>query len=115
MCNNEQVYCTNCKYFRLCDEQKPYCVSENVDKCDNWDCDDSRPFSERPYYEERCFTLKEIGRLEDTYGVKILDDTDYESLITKFLVVDMEGKTLFNAYTLVEVRRRLTSGIERCT
>ena len=48
----ELVYCTRCKYFRLCDEQKPYCVSEHVDKCNNWDCDDSKPLSERPFYEE---------------------------------------------------------------
>ena len=64
---DEYVYCTMCRYFRLCDEQTPYCVSENadncdnstycvsenVDDCDNWNCEDSKPLSKRPYYEER--------------------------------------------------------------
>lgn len=44
------VYCTNCFNFRLDDEELPYCCFEN--KCDINDCEDSKPFKERPYYEE---------------------------------------------------------------
>jgi nicotinic acid phosphoribosyltransferase len=45
------VYCTHCKHFRLDDEAIPYCPFEG--KCDINDCENSRPFSERPLYEER--------------------------------------------------------------
>jgi hypothetical protein len=45
------VYCVNCKWFRLDDEEKPYCYYES--ECDIWNCEDNRPFKERPKYEER--------------------------------------------------------------
>lgn len=45
------VYCTNCKHFRLDDESIPYCPYEEKE-CDIRDCEDSRPFRERPMYEE---------------------------------------------------------------
>lgn len=45
------VYCTHCNNFRLCDEGIPYCPFE--DKCDIKDCEDSRPFRERPMYENK--------------------------------------------------------------
>ena len=45
------VYCTHCKHFRLDDEKIPYCPWEN--RCDINNCEDSKPFSERPYYEKR--------------------------------------------------------------
>lgn len=45
------VYCTHCKHFRLDDEEIPYCPWE--DRCDINDCEDSRPYGERPFYEER--------------------------------------------------------------
>jgi hypothetical protein len=45
------VYCTNCKHFRLDDEEIPYCPYEEKE-CDIRDCEDSRPFRERPMYEE---------------------------------------------------------------
>lgn len=48
--NNTHVYCTNCIHFRLDDKEIPYCPFE--DKCDINDCEDSRPFNERLYYEE---------------------------------------------------------------
>ena len=48
---DEYVYCTNCRYFRLCDEGLPYCMYEN--KCDINDCEDSKSLKERPYYEPR--------------------------------------------------------------
>lgn len=51
MNENKHVYCTNCFYFRLDDEELPYCVYE--DKCNINNCEDSRPFKERPYYEEK--------------------------------------------------------------
>ena len=42
------VYCTDCTKFR-CDEELPYCKDEN--KCDINDCEDSKPFTDRPYYK----------------------------------------------------------------
>lgn len=42
------VYCTNCIDFRLDNEGLPYCQYEN--KCDIYDCNDSKPFKLRPYY-----------------------------------------------------------------
>lgn len=45
------VYCTHCKHFRLDDEEIPYCPLE--DRCDINNCEDSRPYGERPFYEER--------------------------------------------------------------
>lgn len=51
---NEHVYCTDCKWFRLDDEELPYCVYE--DTCNINNCEDSRPFKERPQYDP--ITLK---------------------------------------------------------
>src|SRR5574344_750281 len=45
------VYCTNCKHFRLDDELIPYCPYEEKE-CDIRNCEDGRPFRERPMYEE---------------------------------------------------------------
>ena len=47
--DDEYVYCTNCIYFRLDDEFIPYCLFE--DECDIEDCEDSRPITERPRYD----------------------------------------------------------------
>lgn len=47
---NGYVYCTECYYFRLCDEHKPYCIYEN--KCDINDPEDSKQLKYRPYYEK---------------------------------------------------------------
>ena len=44
------VYCTHCIYFRLDDESKPYCPLEG--ECYIWNCEDSKPYRERPKYEE---------------------------------------------------------------
>lgn len=48
---SDMVYCTNCNWFRLCDEGLPYCIFEN--KCDIKDCEDSKSKEDRPCYEER--------------------------------------------------------------
>lgn len=47
----DYVYCTRCKYLRFDDEDIPYCPFE--DECDDWDCEDSRRYAERPKYEPR--------------------------------------------------------------
>ena len=52
MDKNTHVYCTDCEYFRLCDEGIPYCALPS-DKCSVNDCEDSKPFRERPMYKER--------------------------------------------------------------
>ena len=44
------VYCTDCINFKMCDEELPYCKHEN--KCNINDCEDSRPFEDRPYYKQ---------------------------------------------------------------
>lgn len=49
MHKEHHVYCTSCIYFRLCDENKPYCIYEN--KCDINNCEDSKPYENRPHYE----------------------------------------------------------------
>lgn len=48
--SNEHVYCTDCYYFRLCDENLPYCMYE--DKCNINNCEDSKSREERPHYME---------------------------------------------------------------
>jgi hypothetical protein len=48
MNDDTHVYCTDCTNFRLCDEEIPYCVFE--DKCDINDCEDSKAFIYRPYF-----------------------------------------------------------------
>jgi hypothetical protein len=47
---DEHVYCTNCKHFRLCDENIPYCPFEDV--CDINNPDDSVPYKDRSYFEK---------------------------------------------------------------
>ena len=47
---NTHVYCTHCAYFRLDEEEIPYCFFEN--ECNLDDCEDSRPYEERPKYEK---------------------------------------------------------------
>jgi hypothetical protein len=67
MNQKQHVYCTECVHFRISDEDIPYCKFE--DKCDIYDCEDSRPFSERMCYEVRVELLKnamdEITLLEE--------------------------------------------------
>lgn len=47
----EYVYCTNCKNFKIEKDDTPNC--QYYDKCDIWDCEDSKSREERPFYEER--------------------------------------------------------------
>ena len=51
MDEDTHVYCTNCKWFRIDDEDIPYCPFENT--CDIGNCEDSMSFADRPRYEER--------------------------------------------------------------
>lgn len=43
------VYCTRCRWFYI-ENETPKCKYEN--ECDIWDCEDSKPFKNRPKYEE---------------------------------------------------------------
>lgn len=56
MIENEQVYYVNCKHLKLEEIHKgkgDYIASCSHEKeCEIYDIDDSRPISERPYYEE---------------------------------------------------------------
>lgn len=47
--NTTHVYCTDCVHFYVLDET-PCCNSGQV--CDLTDCEDSKPYSRRPYYKE---------------------------------------------------------------
>ena len=46
------VYCTHCKNFKVTytNDVEPFCLNEKV--CDFWNFEDSKPFKERPYYQE---------------------------------------------------------------
>lgn len=45
------VYCTHCKWFRIDEEEVPYCYWET--RCSIEDPEDSMRFEDRPCYEER--------------------------------------------------------------
>ena len=49
------MYCTHCRYLKYNNfgtpNVTPTCIHEN--ECDIWDAEDSKPFGERPYYEDR--------------------------------------------------------------
>jgi hypothetical protein len=47
---DEHVYCTKCAHFS-CNENGPRCPY--ADKCELWDCEDSRRYELRPYYKEK--------------------------------------------------------------
>ena len=49
--DNAHVCCTNCLYFRLCDEQLPYCMYEN--KCNINNYKDSMHIQKRPHYKSK--------------------------------------------------------------
>ena len=51
MNEDTHVYCTKCKWFRIDDEDIPYCPFENT--CDIGNCEDSMAYKYRPNYEER--------------------------------------------------------------
>ena len=59
MDKNTHVYCVDCKWFRLYDEYIPYCVYETT--CEINNCEDSKPFRERPCYEEKDNPCKTCG------------------------------------------------------
>ncbi len=48
---DEHVYCTDCKHFRLCDENIPYCEYEY--KCNIQYPEDSVPYRDRSYFKWR--------------------------------------------------------------
>ena len=55
----EHVYCTNCKWFKLTEDEVPTCKYET--ECDIYNPEDSRPHRDRPYYEKPHVVLpKEI-------------------------------------------------------
>ena len=49
MDKNTYVYCTKCIWLIYSEDGTPTCIHEK--ECDIWDAEDSRPFSERPFYE----------------------------------------------------------------
>ena len=56
---NKHVYCSRCAHFEVIEDideddemyiLRPQC--QYMDKCDIWDCEDSKPFKDRPFYKE---------------------------------------------------------------
>lgn len=54
------VYCTHCAWFQIKDGVPDCKYSE---ECDLWDCEDSRPFSERPKYQLREDILLSLDKM----------------------------------------------------
>jgi hypothetical protein len=51
--NVTQVYCTGCNNFELKEINNDYIPDcKYKDICDLRDCEDSKPFEDRPYYED---------------------------------------------------------------
>jgi len=48
---NTHVYCTHCKWFRLDEEEIPYCFFEN--ECDINNPKSDLTYDKRPKYEKR--------------------------------------------------------------
>ena len=53
MNKDTHVYCTDCKYFRVDDEETPYCIRQNNKPCTDYDMEDSMPYSERQQYKDK--------------------------------------------------------------
>ena len=70
MNEDAHVYCTKCKWFRIDDEDIPYCPFENT--CDIGNCEDSMAYKYRPNYEERKWIImrKIIHKLILKYLIK---------------------------------------------
>lgn len=55
---NKHVYCSRCAHFEVIDAidkegaYSPMPKCEHSDECDIWDCEDSKPFKDRPFYKE---------------------------------------------------------------
>lgn len=47
---SQYVYCTCCRHFTVTENEAPECKYRNV--CNLYDPEDSRPYIERPYYEQ---------------------------------------------------------------
>ena len=47
----QHVYCWDCTFFRIDDEERPYCYHEN--ECNIGNCDDSMALYCRPCYAQR--------------------------------------------------------------
>ena len=91
MVNNEYVYCTNCKHFQICDEIA-HCSFERL--CDIKNCEDSKPFSERPCYVSKIkseISNEDLGRIvkyifENNGGVFTMEwDSDYEEFFENYI------------------------------
>ena len=48
--NDTHVYCTKCKSFYVDNDEVPQC--EHRHECELNDCEDSKPYSDRPHYVE---------------------------------------------------------------
>lgn len=103
MDENAYVYCTQCKRFNIIknsqtDEYTPVCLYES--KCCLEDCEDSKPFKERPMYLKRENNLENlIISIEENNGIKYIHYMGYgyeagandENDITPYRFVDYTG------------------------
>ena len=66
--NDEYVYCTKCKHFRLSDKNIPYCKYENI--CNINNCEDSLELKDRPYYKSKNIFEKLADTVVDNDNLK---------------------------------------------
>jgi hypothetical protein len=69
----------------LTDEDIPCCPFEN--ECNIWDCDDSKPYKERPYYEE--LKLYKIVGITDLVGQDKTDEASQRRLRSTYKILQI--------------------------
>jgi len=89
--SNKYVYCADCKHFQLCNET-PHCSFEDL--CNIEDCEDSKPFSERPCYVARIkseISDEDLGKImkyvfANNGGAFTMEwDSDYEEFFENYI------------------------------
>lgn len=84
----EYIYCTNCYYFKMYDEDTPYCMYK--DRCDIIDCEDSKDRKYRPFYRrDKIISSKEA--LKDVIPIEWSEDVlsgEKKVVIAKTNVMD---------------------------
>jgi len=78
---NKHVYCTHCKHFKI-EDGTPFCKYDAM--CDIYDCEDSKPFQERPMWKSNDYIICLVGAsgtgktsiayaLKEKYGYNVIE------------------------------------------